>query len=78
MKMNNNYTSERVSPSGIRMHTDSLVSHLYASMFVDDITRHFSICLSQSFDHHDFYTIMFTDQPKNHDSTLHFHQFMVE
>lgn len=74
--MNNNYTSERVSPSGIRIHTDSLVSHLYASMFVDDITCHFSICLSQSFDHHDFYTIDSKDDRLKKLLSFNDYQFM--
>ena len=57
MKRNNNYTLERFSPYGIRAHADNVLSDLYASTFVRDMTNHFSILLSQSFDHHGFYTI---------------------
>ena len=57
MKRNNNYTLERFSPYGIRVHTENVLSDLYASTFVRDITNHFSILLSQSVDHHGFYTI---------------------
>ena len=57
MKRNNNYTLERFSPYGIRVHADNVLSDLYASTFVRDMTYHFSILLSQSFDHHCFYTI---------------------
>ena len=57
MKRNNNYTLERFSPYGIRVHAENVLSDLYASKFVRDITNHFSILLSQSVDHHGFYTI---------------------
>ena len=57
MKRNNNYTLERVSPYGIRIHSDNVISDLYPSAFVRDMTCHFSILLSQSVDHHGFYTI---------------------
>ena len=54
---NNNYTLERVSPYGIRIHADTAVTDLYASSFVRDITCHFSTLLSHSVDHHGFYSI---------------------
>lgn len=57
MRRNNNYTLERISPYGIRVHSDNVLSDLYASTFVRDMTNHFSILLSQSFDYHSFYTI---------------------
>ena len=57
MRRNNNYTLERFSPYGIRVHTENVLSDLYASTFVRDMTNHFSILLSQSVDHHGFYTI---------------------
>lgn len=61
MKRNNNYTLERVSPYGIRIHSDNVISDLYPSTFVRDMTCHFSILLSQSIDHHGFYTIKAED-----------------
>ena len=57
MRRNNNYTLERFSPYGIRVHTEDVLSDLYASTFVRDMTNYFSILLSQSVDHHGFYTI---------------------
>ena len=60
--MNNNYTLERFSPYGIRVHADNVLSDLYASTFVRDITCHFSILLSQSVNHHGFYTIEAEDE----------------
>ena len=62
MRKNNNYTHERVSPYGIRVHADNVLSDLYASTFVRDMTIHFSILLSQSVNHHDFYTIEAQDE----------------
>ena len=61
MRRNNNYTLERFSPYGIRVHADNVLSDLYASTFVRDITNRFSILLSQSVDHHGFYTIAAED-----------------
>ena len=61
MKRNNNYTLERVSPYSIRIHSDKVISDLYPSTFVRDMTCHFSILLSQSIDHHGFYTIKAED-----------------
>ena len=57
MRRNNNYTLERISPYGIRIHADNVLSDLYVSTFIRDMTIHFSILLSQSFDRHGFYTI---------------------
>ena len=54
---NNNYTLERVSPYGIRIHADKVTTDLYASTFVRDMTCHFSILLSQSVNHRGFYSI---------------------
>lgn len=54
---NNNYTLERVSPYGIRIHADDVISDLYSSTFVRDLTCHFSILLSQSANHRGFYTV---------------------
>lgn len=62
MRRNNNYTLERFSPYGIRVHADNVLSDLYASTFVRDITCHFSILLSQSVNHHGFYTIEAEDE----------------
>lgn len=59
---NNNYTLERVSPYGIRIHADTAVTDLYASSFVRDITCYFSISLSQSVNHHSFYAIEAEDE----------------
>ena len=61
MRRNNNYTLERVSPYGIRIHADNVISDLYSSTFVRDLTFDFSILLSQSVDHHGFYTIKSED-----------------
>lgn len=57
MRRNNNYTLERVSPYGIRIHLNNVTSDLYSSTFVRELTHHFSTSLSQSVDHHGFYTI---------------------
>ena len=62
MKRNNNYTLERVSPYGIRIHSDNVISDLYPSTFVRDMTNPFSILLSPSFNHHGFYSIEAEDE----------------
>lgn len=62
MRRNNNYTLERFSPYGIRVHANNVLSDLYASTFVRDMTNPFSILLSPSFNHHGFYSIEAEDE----------------
>jgi len=62
MRRNNNYTLERVSPYGIKIHEDNSISDLYSSTFVRDMTCDFSIQLSQTVNHHKFYTIDAKDE----------------
>lgn len=61
MRNNNDYLHERVSPYGIRIHSNNAMSDLYVSTFVRDITCSFSILFSQSENHHGFYTIRAAD-----------------
>lgn len=61
MRNNNDYLPERVSPYGIRIHSNNAMSNLYVSTFVRDLTCSFSILFSQSANHHGFYTIIGSD-----------------
>jgi len=62
MRRNNNGTLERVSPCGIRIHSNKALSDLYPSTLIRDLTCHFSTLLSQSINHRDFYTIESQDK----------------
>ena len=61
MSKSNDYFPNRVSPYSIRIHSDNVISDVYASTFVSDMTYHFSMLFSQSVNHHGFYAIKSED-----------------